>query len=64
VFTPFSIGPRKCIGWFFGVGEAKLAISTIIRKYRFEIEEGYEVGDVLGLGTYPKDGLPVRVTLR
>jgi len=36
-FIPFSAGPRNCIGQRFAMIEQKTILSTLIRRYRFEL---------------------------
>merc|ERR1712098_727073 len=33
-YVPFSTGPRNCIGQKFAMGEEKVVLSSILRKYR------------------------------
>jgi cytochrome P450 len=41
-YIPFGMGQRVCIGMSFAIQEAMLILATLIREYRFELEEGFE----------------------
>lgn len=38
-FTPFSIGPRACIGRNLAMLELQLFIATLVRRYEFVLSE-------------------------
>ena len=42
-YLPFGAGPRNCVGMRFGLLEAKLALSKVIRKYKFVKSENTDV---------------------
>jgi cytochrome P450 len=46
-YLPFGMGERVCIGAGFAMQESVLILSSIIRKYKLELEEGF-VPDIVG----------------
>ena len=40
---PFGWGPRNCVGSRFALMEAKMALLTILRKYKFRIAPDTQV---------------------
>ena len=43
VHIPFGWGPRNCIGLRFAMMEAKMALVSVLRKFRFERSPETEV---------------------
>ena len=41
---PFGWGPRGCIGMRFALMEAKMAMVSVLRKFKFERAPDTEVG--------------------
>ena len=61
-FLPFGGGAHKCIGMHFALMNAKLILIHTLRKYRFELQPGYDCKcDVLPL-PFPTKDLPLKVT--
>ncbi len=61
-FLPFGGGAHKCIGMHFALMNAKLILIHTLRRYRFELQPGYDCKcDVLPL-PFPRKDLPLKVT--
>ena len=61
-FLPFGGGAHKCIGMHFALMNAKLILIHTLRRYRFELQPGYDCKcDVLPL-PFPSKELPLRVS--
>lgn len=58
-FLPFGLGPRTCVGFNFGVSEAKIALSMILRRYEFYLSPTYVHYPVHLLTVRPKHGVQV-----
>lgn len=61
-YTPFSAGPRNCIGQKFAILEEKMVISTVLRNYRVESTQKKE--DIVLLAELilrPEKGLLVKL---
>ncbi len=56
-YFPFSLGQRKCIGDRFAQMEAAIAVSWLVRRFRFELAPGERVQMEAALTLRPKHGL-------
>jgi cytochrome P450 len=62
-FTAFAKGPRDCIGKYFALIEAKLAISALVTRYDMECIDPNERMKVL-ITSLPANGAQVRFSQR
>lgn len=44
-FIPFVDGPRSCLGQFLSLLESKVVLSTLLKKYRFELTNPEDAGE-------------------
>lgn len=63
-YLPFGVGPRVCIGATFALQEAVIALSVLMKRFRFDPTPRTDPWPVQRLTTQPKNGLPMRVSLR
>jgi cytochrome P450 len=63
-YLPFGAGPRVCIGATFAMQEAVIALAVLMSRYRFDSTPETAPWPVQKLTTQPRDGLPMRVSLR
>lgn len=63
-FLPFSAGPRYCLGAALAMLQLKTALSIILQHFDFCLVPGARV-DCSGMNSIrPKNGLPMRISLR
>ncbi|KAI5066385.1 hypothetical protein GOP47_0019009 [Adiantum capillus-veneris] len=60
-FMPFSLGPRVCIGQAFTFLEAKVVLSALLQRYRFQVSPEYKHSPVYMLTLQPQYGVPLVV---
>lgn len=60
-FTPFSGGPRMCIGSSFAMQELKIILSLVLQRYRLEFIPGTRVDRLVHVTLTPKNGMPMVV---
>lgn len=63
-YMPFGAGPRICIGAAFSMMEIAIMIATFVRAARFETEPGFDPAPTGQMFLMPKNGMPMRVTMR
>lgn len=58
-YMPFSAGPRYCIGTSLAMMQLKIALTMLLKRYRFTLKPGTRV-DCVGFNSIrPKHGLPM-----
>jgi cytochrome P450 len=63
-YVPFGGGSRICIGMRFGQLEVKAIASALLRRFDFELEQGYELRTRQMPTIGPKHGVPLIVHRR
>lgn len=63
-YIPFSIGPRVCLGKYFGQVELVLTMATLAQKFGLSLPLGAAVKHDCRLTLRPKDNLPMQLYRR
>jgi cytochrome P450 len=65
-FIPFVDGPRSCLGQFLSLLESKVVLSSLLKKYRFELTNRQDAGlkHSFMIPIIPKTGHYFKVHLR
>jgi cytochrome P450 len=63
-YIPFSIGPRVCLGKYFGQIELVLSLTTLMQRFRLCLPQGTAVTHECRLTLRPRGGLPMRLEKR
>lgn len=60
-FMPFSAGLRRCPGFWLGMANLKIALASIVRRYRFGIAPGARIDLHYMATTVPRQSVPLEV---
>ena len=63
-YVPFGLGPRVCIGKRFGYTEVHAIAAALLRRFSFELADGYELEVQQAPTLSPRGGLRVIVHSR
>ncbi len=60
-YTPFSGGPRMCIGASFAMMEMKIVLAMLLQRYRFTLPPNSRVDRSVAITMSPRQGMPMLV---
>ncbi len=60
-YTPFSGGPRMCIGATFATMEMKLVLAMLMQRFRLELVPGARIDRSVTITMSPRQGMPMRI---
>ena len=60
-WIPFGGGVHMCLGLRFAESQIRAVMHQLLLRYRFSVDEGYEMPVQQAPISKPKDGLPIRV---
>ncbi|MCE7987369.1 MAG: cytochrome P450 [Caldilinea sp. CFX5] len=63
-YLPFGLGPHTCIGNTFAMMEMKIALATILQRYRFTLSPGHPVELDALVVLRPRYGMKMQVSTR
>lgn len=61
-YVPFGMGPRVCIGKRFGYAEVHAIAAALLRRYRLELDDDFELTIQQAPTLSPRGGMPIRLT--
>ena len=61
---PFAAGPRRCIGYYFSMLQARLILATVLQQARVNLRPGARVDPEPLITLRPRGGVPVTLEFR